>query len=91
MRIPVLHRQSRNHSRSKCIIVESSYKLSVKVINTTLIFKSVSALAKLQQHGNSRKDMHSTHEVRSTTYAHALDYMLISRDISLYENNETDV
>ena len=63
----------------------------VKVINTTLIFKSVSALAKLQQHGNSRNDMHSTHEVRSTTYAHALDYMLISRDISLYENNETDV
>ena len=24
--------------------------------------------------------MHSTHEIRSTTYAHALDYMLISRD-----------
>ena len=32
-----------------------------------------------------------THEVRQTTYAHALDYVLISHDISLYENNETDV
>ena len=69
---------------------------TVKVINTTLIFKFVSTLAKLQQHENSSNGTHqSTRSVKLHTRMR-IGYMLISRDISLYElfflkNNETDV